>query len=48
MTRLTVVGNLIYYIGDVIIPTSDLTTMKLHENSIIYDIQLGCVRMDSK
>ena len=34
-TRLTAGGNIIYYPGEVITPTSDLTIMKLHVNSAI-------------
>ena len=34
-TRLTAGGNIIYYPGEVIAPTSDLTIMKLHVNSAI-------------
>ena len=38
-TRLTAGGNLIDYPGEVITPTSDLTTMKLHVNSAISDLK---------
>ena len=36
--RLTAVGNLIYYPGEVSTPTLDLTTMKLHVNINISDV----------
>ena len=39
-TRLTEVENLIDYIGDVITPTSDLTTMKLRIDSAISDVNV--------
>ena len=38
-TRLTAGGNIIYYTGEVSTPTSDLTNMKLHVNSIVSDIK---------
>ena len=38
-TRLTSRGNIIDYPGEVITPTSDLTTMKLHVNSAISEIK---------
>ena len=38
-TRLTVGGNLLDYPGEVSIPTSDLTTMKLHVNIAISDVK---------
>ena len=37
--RLTAGGNLIYYLGEVSTPISDLTTMKLHVNSAISDVK---------
>ena len=38
-TRLAAEGNPIDYPGEVSTPTSDLTTMKLHVNSVISDVK---------
>ena len=38
ITRLAAGGNIIDYPGEVSMPTSDLTTMKIHVNSTISDI----------
>ena len=38
-TKLTSGGNLIEYPGKVNMPTSDLTTMKLHVNKSISDVK---------
>ena len=38
-TRITVVGNIIYYPGEVSMHTPDSTTMKQHVNSAIFDIK---------
>ena len=41
-------GNLIDYPGEVIIPTSDLTTTKLHVNSVICGFKYQYMCMDIK
>ena len=46
--RLTAVGNLIDYPGDVSTPTSDLTTMKLHVDSAISYVKRIYICMDAK
>ena len=38
-TRLTAVGNIIYYPGEVNTPTPELNTMKLHVNIAISDVK---------
>ena len=45
-TRLTAEGNLIDYPGEVITPTSDLTTTKIHVNSAILDVKSRYMCMD--
>ena len=47
-TRLNEGGNIIDYPGDVITPTSDLTTMKIHVNSDISDVKARYMCMDVK
>ena len=47
-SRLTAGRNLIYYPGDVITPTSDLATTKLHVNSAIPYIKARYMCMDVK
>ena len=47
-TKLTSGGNLIEYPGKVNMPTSDLTTMKLHVNKSISDIKSIYICMDLK
>ena len=47
-TRLTAGGNLIDYLGEVSTPTSELTTMKLHVNSVISDVKSRYMWMDIK
>ena len=47
-TRITEGGYLIYYPGEISTPTSDLTTMKLHVNSAIFDIKSRDMCMDVK
>ena len=46
--RISAGVNLIEYTGEVITPTSDLTTIKLHVNSAISDIKLRYMHMDVK
>ena len=47
-TRITAVGNLIYYPREFRTPTSDLTTMELHVNSAISDVKSRYICMDVK
>ena len=47
-TRISVGGNLVEYPGEVITPTADLTTVKIHVNSVISDIISWYVCMDVK
>ena len=46
--RLTAGVNIIGYPGEVRTPKSDLTTMKIHVNSFISDIQSIYISMDVK
>ena len=46
--RLTSGVNIIDYLGDIITPTSYLTTMKLHVNSAISDVKSRYMCMDVK
>ena len=48
MRRLNAKRNLIYYPGDIITPTSDLTTMKLHVKRVISDVKENYMCMEVK
>ena len=47
-TRLNAGGDIIYYLGEVRTPTSDLTTIKLHVNSAISDFKSRYMCMNVK
>ena len=47
-TRLAAGGNILDYPGEVIIPTADLTTVKIRVNRPIYDIISRYMCMDVK
>ena len=48
ITIINVGGNLIDYTGEFSTPTSDLTTMKMHVNSVISEIKSQYMFMDVK